>query len=140
MSSSVGVNSLKLSNSYMGTMQFIVPCFVTFMLMSLKIKLRQEKRKNMQCLNKVHLQDQRQRNNKQQDNRSLSWQFLLLSSSCEFNFLTESFHKLFELDFTPFSTVAHCHMICFLAVWDNGSVHPHVPSSHIYNIFDTHLT
>ena len=79
------------------------------------------------------------KNNEEPANHSLFWQLLLLRSSCEFNFFTESLHKLFKLDFTPFSTVAHCDMTCFLGIWDNGSVYPHVPSGHIYSILDIHL-
>ena len=49
-----------------------------------------------------------------------------------------------RLDNTSFCSAArfrlHCHMICFVGIWDNDSVHPHVPSSHMYSISDMHLT
>ena len=81
--------------------------------------------------------------NEYPSNYSLSCQFLLSISSCEFYFFTESLQKLLELDNMPFCSAArswvHFHMICFVRVWDNGSVHPYFPSSHMYSIFDKHL-
>ena len=119
-------------------MLFIALFFITFILMTQSQVLKNQRTRGVQTKSIC-------KTNGKENHiiASISWQLLPLSSSCEFNFFTESLHKLFELDNAPFCSASrfrlHCHMICFVGIWDNGPVDPHVASSHMNSISDKHL-